>query len=370
MPAIRRPARRLRLVYAACLAAIVSVPAHAQDVCGAALAACDIRTDGECLARTYACGEYDTIIAGLFAETLAPTPDQKYYLGAAFFQRQIRERAAGAQCEMVKFAREYLADYLMDVDAEFGRSQSFGTMRQMDQIYHANRMLTDVGEVAGCPESALTRARITTVAQAEADRYARDVFILPPPEALDAFGTLQLALRGVVSKASDLETGIALRQVELRSAATHLLAIRQIFTDVFGPVTGTGTAVAVNTAILDGLLTRTRDMLREVERQEDAFAAALGGVSPEEYANIRAETVSSAEAFLKESAFHINMIGVLLPTDPARPFWQLRDRLDADTPAKAAHDHLAQIREDWAAQGDRSGICAQAGAAERVWYCR
>lgn len=370
MFANRHIRRRRRLVHAACLALSLTGPGHAQDVCGASLAACDIRTDGECLARTYACGEYDTIIAGLFAETLAPTPDQKYYLGAAFFQRQIRERAAGAQCEMVKFAREYLADYLIDVDAEFSRSQSFGTLRQMDQIYHANRMLTDVGEVPGCPESALTRARIASVAQAEADSYARDVFILPPPEALDAFGTLQLALRGVVSKASDLETGIALRQVELRSAATHLLAIRQIFTDIFGPVTGSGTAVVADTAILDGLLTRTRDMLREVQRQEDAFAAALGGVSPEAYANIRAQTVSQAEAFLKESAFHINMIGVLLPTDPARPFWQLRDALDADTPGKIAHDHLAQIRADWAAAGARSGICAQAGAADRVWYCR
>ena len=361
---------RGRLVDAACLALMLSGPVHAQDICGPALSACDIRNDGECLARTYACGEYDLIIAGLFAETLAPTPDQKYYLGAAFFQRQIRERAAGAQCEMVKFAREYLADYLLDVDAEFSRSQSFGTLRQMDQIYHANRMLSDVGEIPGCPESALTRARIATLAQAEADRYARDVFILPPPPALDAFGTLQLALRGVVSKASDLETGIALRQVELRSAATHLLAVRQIFADIFGPVTGSGTAIATDTTILDGLLSRTRDMLREVERQEDAFAAALGGVSPEAYATIRSQTVSQAEAFLKESAFHINMIGVLLPTDPARPFWQLRARLDAETPGKAAHDGLAQIRADWAAAGQRSGICAQPGAADRVWYCR
>lgn len=365
----RRIAGGPRYLLAFVLAFSMSA-AQAQEICGPALAGCDIRSDGECLARTYACGEYDTIIAGLFAETLEPTADQKYYLGASFFQRQIRERSAGAQCEMVKFAREYLADYLTQVDAEFSRSQSFGTLRQMDQIYHANRMLTDVGQVPGCPESALTRARIATVAQGEADRYSRDVFLLPPPEALDAFGTLQLALRGFVSKASDLETGIALRQVELRSAATHLGAIRVILADVFGPVSGSGAQVVADTSILDGLLARTRDMLREVERQEDAFAAALGGVSPEDYARMRAETVSSAEAYLKESAFHINMVGILLPTDPARPFWQLRDRVQADTPGRIAQDHLARIRADWAAHGQQSGICQQAGAASRVWYCR
>lgn len=365
----RRCAGGSPFLVGALLAFSVSA-ASAQDICGASLADCDIRSDSECLARTYACGEYDTVIAGLFAETLEPTADQKYYVGASFFQRQIRERAAGAQCEMVKVAREYLADYLTQVDAEFSRSQSFGTLRQMDQIYHANRMLTDVGEVPGCPESALTRARIATVAHGEADRYSRDVFLLPPPEALDAFGTLQLALRGFVSKASDLETGIALRQVELRSAATHLGAIRVIFADIFGPVSGTGAQVVASTAILDSLLTRTRGMLREVQLQEDAFAAALGGVSPEDYARIRGETVSSAEAYLKESAFHVNMVGILLPTDPARPFWQLRDQVQADTPGRIAQDHLAQIRADWAAQGQRSGICQQAGAADRVWYCR
>ena len=83
-----------------------------------------------------------------------------------------------------------------------------------------------------------------------------------------------------------------------------------------------------------------------------------------------AETVSNAEAFLKQSAFHINMIGVLLPTDPARPFWTLRAAIDADNAGKAAHDDLMQIRADWAVHGAATGICAQPGAAERVWFCR
>ncbi|MCA9467023.1 MAG: hypothetical protein KC563_05180, partial [Nitrospira sp.] len=123
-------------------------------------------------------------------------------------------------------------------------------------------------------------------------------------------------------------------------------------------------------SVLDGLQTKTGGMLRNVEIEESAFATALGGVSAEQYAAIRGETVARAEDFLKVSAFHINMIGVLLPTDPARPFWQLAADVGADNAGKSAFDDLRQIRKDWAAHGSATGICTQPGAAGRVWYCR
>lgn len=347
-----------------------AVPLGAQDICGDALAGCDLQIDTVCLERTYACGEYDSVIQTLFVEDFAPTADQKYFIGAAFFGKHVRERSAGIQCEMVKFSREYLNDYLSTLDLQFTRTGSFGTVRQMDQLYHATQMLSDLGEVGGCPESALTRARIAAVARGEAVAYAKNVFLDPPGAARDAFDTLVLSLRSFVSRASDLETGIALRRVEIRSAATHLAAIRDVFAEIFGPVSGAGATLAVDTSVLDGLLTKSTRMLRDVEVEESAFATALGAVSAEQYAAIRGETVARAEEFLKASAFHVNMIGVLLPTDPARPFWQLAEAVGAETPGRTAHADLRRIRDDWAAHGAATGICAQPGAAERVWYCR
>lgn len=344
--------------------------ARAQEICGAALAACDLQTDIACLEKTHACGEYDTVIQTLFVEDFAPTADQKYYIGAAFFGRHVRERSAGIQCEMVKFSREYLTDYLSTLDLQFTETGSFGTVRQMDQLYHATQMLSDLSEVSGCPESALTRARIAVIARSAAVAFAKDVFLHPPGAARDAFDTLVLSLRSFVSRASDLETGIALRRIEIRSAQTHLGAIRGVFGEIFGPVSGAGATVAVDTRVLDGLQTRTAGMLRDVEIEESAFASALGGVSAEQYAGIRSATVAQAEEFLKVSAFHINMIGVLLPTDPARPFWRLAAEVGAETPGKAAFADLARIRSDWAAHGATTGICAQPGATARVWYCR
>lgn len=344
--------------------------AVAQQMCGQALSQCDLQTDSACLERTYACGEYDTVIQSLFVERFEPTPDQKYFVGASFYGRHIRERAAGVQCEMVKFAREYLIDYLSGVEAEFTTSGSFGTMRQMDQIYHAAQMLTDLGDVTGCPESALTRATVEDIARSEAVRYARSVFLQPPPEARSSFDTLQLALRSFVSRASDLETGIALRRVEIKSAETHLKAIRAIFAEIFGPVTGAGATLVANISILDGLAAKTTQMLRSVEVSEGEFKRALGNVTPEQYANLNRNTVASAEDFLKVSAFHINMIGVLLPTDPAKPFWRLDAEVHADNAAQGAFNDLAKVKADWKAHGAATGICAQAGAADRVWYCR
>ena len=49
-------------------------------------------------------------------------------------------------------------------------------------------------------------------------------------------------------------------------------------------VGGSGATVVVDTSILDGLQTKTQGMLRDTEVQEAAFAAALGGVSAEDYA--------------------------------------------------------------------------------------
>jgi hypothetical protein len=359
------------VLFAAAAQLVATDQSEAQQICGSAIAQCDLQSDAACLERTYACGEYDTVIQSLFVERFEPTPDQKFYVGASFFGRHVRERAAGVQCEMVKFAREYLTDYLTGVETEFSTgSGSFGTVRQMDQIYQAAQMMADLEDVTGCPESALTRATVEAIARSEATKYARSVFLQPPEEARSAFDTLLLTLRSFVSRASDLETGIALRRIEIKSAETHLQAIRRIFVEIFGPVTGVGATLVANTSILDGLAATTTQMLRSVEVSEGEFKTALGGVTPEQYANLRNQTVANAQDFLKVSAFHINMIGLLLPTDPAKPFWRLDADVHAENAAQSAFNDLAKIKADWKAHGAATGICAQAGAAERVWYCR
>src|SRR5262249_34205249 len=140
-------------------------------------------------------------------------------------------------------------------------------------------------------------------------------------EAKASFDTLLIALRGFVSRASDLETGIALRRVEIQSARNHLGAIGNIFKQVFGTVTINGTTVSVQSDVLDGLVSSSAAKLQTVATEEAEFKSALGGISAEQYDGIRKLNVANAAQLLKESAFHINMVGKLLPTDKTLPFW-------------------------------------------------
>ncbi len=362
--------RMIAVLAAMVLTTIWSDRAMAQAFCGPSITACDLQQDQLCLERVLACGEYDTIIATLFAEDVAPSLDQKFALGAAYFGNHVRARATGVQCRAVVKGREWLRDYLGTVDTEFRQSASFGTLAQMRQIYHATQMLGELDQVGGCPESALTRARVQAIAAAEATQFARAIFLTPPDAVADVMGTLNIALRTFVSQASDLETGIALRRIEIEAAGRVLGNVRGLFDEVFGGVSGEGAALRVDSAVLEQLMADGRPRLRRVENREDAFRVALGGFGPADYAEVRTETVRTAQGFLKESAFHINMIGVLMPTDPARPFPQLEGILGADSPANAARDALSLIRADWRALGDANGNCMLPNATERVWYCR
>ena len=313
----------LLAVAVTALAGAFSLTAEAQQICGPALAQCDLQQDSSCLQKNYACGNYETIVQTLFVEDVGLTDDQKYFVGASFYGLYIRERAKGLECEMVKFSREYLSDYLGSLEKQFDKIGSFGTVGQMDQLYHGTQMLNALNEVTGCVESAFTRARIQTIARSDALDRSKNVFLNPPDEAKQAFDTLLIALRSFVSRASDLETGIALRRVEIQSAHNHLGAIGAIFQKVFGTVSIDGANVTVDTSTLDGLAASSSSRLASVVAEEADFKAALGGISAEEYANIRSQNVSNAEQLLKESAFHINMIGKALPTDTTKPFWLL-----------------------------------------------
>jgi hypothetical protein len=352
------------------ISALTAGSASAQNGCGVSLAQCDLQQDQACLERTYACGAYDRLLSTLFVEDLDPTLDQKFYMGASFFGMFLRERAAGLECEMAKQAREYLFDYLGKVDEEFTRTGQFGTVRQMRQIHSAAKMFERLSTVRGCPESALTRATVQSIARSEATRYATDVFLSPPAAVSDSYQTLQLALRGFVSKASDLETGLALRNAEIDASLNRLLAIRALFEEVFGGVTGAGATLAVDAAVLDALAADNAGRLRSVQIQQGNFSAALNGISLEDYAALRQETIATAQQFMKESAFHINMIGILMPTDPARPFPRLEDAVNAEGPGRQAREDYAQIKADWSEHGARTGICTGEAASRLVWYCR
>ena len=59
----------------------------------------------------------------------------------------------------------------------------------------------------------------------------------------------------------------------------------------------------------------------------------------------------------------------VMPGDKTMPFWQLVDAINAENDGKVAADNLAAVRQSWAKHGEVTGICAQPGASEAIWYC-
>ena len=352
------------------LISVSTSSSRAQDICRDGLTSCDILTSDTCLAKHYACGGYETIVRTLYAESYAPTVVQKYFIGASLYGLYTRTRSKGLQCEYVRAAREYLDDYLTKKQLEFTSGGSFGSVGQMNQLYHATKMYEDLKKVTGCLESAYTRARIEAVAQAEAIATSKSFFLNAPDDMKSEFDTIRQALRGFVSKASDLETGMALRRIEIQSGNRHVGIIVEIFADIFGNVTVSGGDVAISTNTLDSLGQKSERYLTEVEQEEHEFTQALGGISPEAYAQIRAENIRNAQDMLKQSAFHIEMIGELLPTDKSKPFWTLQKAINAPGAEREAFEGLEKVKNGWKAYGEGSGECRLSTGHKQRWYCK
>lgn len=358
------------IVLVLLLCVMGSTDAQAQSVCSVESSSCDLQSDDRCLARFYACGNYHTIVETLYAEEVAPSRQQLYFVGASLYGLHIRSRSRGLQCEYVKSAREYLQDYLNQQSMEFSRLGSFGSVTTMNQIYHATRMHEDLKSETGCLESAYTRSAVMGMATAEAIHLSKNVFLNPGDDLADQFDTLVMSLRGFVSMASDLETGIALRRIEIVSGSNHLNNIASLFEEVFGTVTFTETSVDIDTRTLDQLEQFSAAKMQAVALQEDEFSQVIGGISGEEYARIRQQNVSNAQSLLQQSAFHINMTGEVMPSDTDKPFWRLWEATHSPGDERAAFDNLHAIKAQWREFGISAGLCAGSAQPARKWYCR
>ena len=131
----------------------------------------------------------------------------------------------------------------------------------MKQIYHATKMYDDLNMVLGCPESAHTETEIRAMAEAEARRYIKDVFLSPPASIKDSMKDLHKELQHVVSMASNFETNMALSEIQVESGKRHLGIIKDILEKVFGPVTIQTNSWTINTDTLTSIRQKSEDYL-------------------------------------------------------------------------------------------------------------
>lgn len=353
---------------------IDGISVNATDICAFENERCDMRSDNKCLAVNYACGRYETIVSTLYAESFAPTVVQKYYIGASLYGMYVQSRAKSLECEFAKAANEYLTDFLQEKEMRFQESGQFGTTENMNQIYHATQLLNDLKNVEGCLESALTRSRVIQMSRAFAFSDIKSVFLSPTEESRGHMDSLNIMIRSLVSKASEIETGLSLRDVEVESGRRYLNNVMDIFRDIFGEVeVRRDGGLNVNLQVLRDLSEKSALYLRDSKRHEDSFKRALGGVTPEEYANLRTNNIILAEEMLKKSAFAIDLVGVLLPSpmDVASPLWQLANQVNQEDEGRMIGKVLVDIRQDWKDYGVRQGHCrGNTPVSSKPWYCR
>ncbi|MBF0314126.1 MAG: hypothetical protein HQK50_07710 [Oligoflexia bacterium] len=362
----------LETIFILYVAIIHSLPhARAAEICKFEIANCDLLRDNQCLAKNYACGRYDTITSTLYVETYAPTLVQKYYLGAALYGLYVRNRTKSLECEYALAAKDYLSDFLLDKELRYRESGLFGTSENMNQVYHATQLLNDLASVEGCLESALTRARVQNLASNYTLSGIKDFFLNPSALARQDMDSLNDTLRSFVSNASEIETGLAMREVEIESGFRHLANVLAIFREIFGSVNVRGNSVEINLDKLTQTENKSSIFFRDSQIHERRFKNALGNISPEEYSNMRTQNLLKASQMLKESAFALDLVGAMLPSpeDAQRPLWLLWSEVNKEDDGKKISTALSEITRDWKNYGVRLGHCSGPGASTR-WYCK
>lgn len=348
--------------------------AFSAPVCRQDITNCDPVSDDNCLEKLYACGRYDHIVHTLWTEDFDSTAVQKYFIGVSLYGMYVRSRAKSLQCEYAKGAKENLEDYLMEKEGKFHEKGTYGTVGHMNQLYHATKILNDLKGLTGCLESAFTRARMKNFAKGVALNEGKSVFLAPSDSMKDMLNSIILAIQGFVSKASDLETGLALRRIEIKTGERYLNNIKVIFKEIFGDVQVTpDNDVTIKTDVLAGIEKKSSGFLREVNQQEFDFKRALGGVNPEEYSNIRLRNITEAYNMLKKTAFHINMVGEVMNMDKSRPFGKLWTALNAPDGGLEIKNSLSEIKKSWKNYGNESGLCERVGTGNgrpQRWYCK
>ncbi|MBF0315375.1 MAG: hypothetical protein HQK52_18280 [Oligoflexia bacterium] len=347
---------------------------QAAEICRFEVGNCDLVSDGRCLAKNYACGRYETVISALYLESFAPTTEQKYYLGASLYGLYIGNRAKSLQCEYAQAVKDQLSDFLLDKEERFRKGDGqFGTIENMNQIYHATQILSDLKKVEGCLESALTRSRVNNMAMQFALSGVKEYFITPSSLGQQEIDSITMALRGFVSKASEIETGLAMREIEIETGFRHLENIMGTFATIFGKVTRSDNAskVDVSLEVIEQLEAKSSIFFRDSKLHEKRFRDALGGVSPEEYSNLRTQTIIRAERMLKESSFVLDLLGATLPDpeDSQKPLWILSDEVNKEDDGRTIGKNLNDLHQEWKDFATRAGHC-RGSAAKNLWYCK
>lgn len=209
------------------------------DVCSANKK-CSIENDDECLKMAYACGKYYQIVSVLKLETNRMDRIKQYFLGSAYYGLFFQSDLITDKCKYRKKAKSLLKDYLIVVKKTYSVD---GDYYERQYTYHAAKTLKVLESFSGCVDDGMT------IEDAKSYITEKIVFIMEniftsddqKKSGIDISAAKEEMLKQVnfvVSKASEFQTTLSMKLIELKSAERHLENIANVFISDFGAKNG------------------------------------------------------------------------------------------------------------------------------------
>ncbi|KYF47872.1 hypothetical protein BE08_12675 [Sorangium cellulosum] len=345
-----------------------------------------------CYETLAARGSYQEIVDLIEVESLGLTPQERYFLGAAYFGLSNRTGADSLRCHAAVRASGLLEAFLTEQQVLFREQHSFGTSDDMKYTYHATKMMAALEAVKGCEESSHTPASLERYGRRYAVERLRGLFYeTSGPDALrDRFDEKMTQLgdqmKAFVATASSVETRYGLNLTELDVGRQYLFGIKDRINGLFGadavkvaaqPVGGDesfpsfvydatwrsqilGTIGAKATRFTDLLLPEKRGEIAIIEAE---ILGAIGGMSMEEYVSRKEQTVVA----LRDLSTSL-ILGTNFWTAMEAPERAGRAALD-DALAKPNRDALARTAAHVEALW-QEGMAKYCNPSRPAWYCR
>ncbi len=255
--------------------------------------------DVACLEMLHACGRYETIVRH-FESQQVKSPEAMFYTGLSFYGLYNRSRIKSQQCEFVDAAQNLLTDFLADAKTK----SQLRNQTVFRRSYWATRAMEDMKRIQGCQDKGVSKASLLAFGRDYADALIRKLFIMKA-DTSTALGkkinevkdSIQTAVRGIASKAAEIEANLNLRRQALEASNNVIKDLITRYNDFFGTAKATSKTDRDYVSSIDLELKnngtflqakqKATDYITEAKASESLINSKLGSISADAYARSR-----------------------------------------------------------------------------------
>lgn len=339
------------------------------------LVACGSRlNEVACLEMFHACGRYENIIRYFDSESVK-TPDATFYTGLSYYGLYNRSRIKSQQCEFSDAAQRLLGGFL----AEARASNQLRNQTVFRRTYWATRAIEDLKRNQSCNVSGGSDASLIAYGSQYAESLIRKLFIMKV-ESDTALGqkinevknSIQSAVRGIASKAAEIEANLKLRRQALDASNTVIQDMINVYNSFFGRASiesktdrDYASEIDLNLEANGTFLQakeRSADYLEQAKAAESMINTKLGAVSADAYARSKIALATRAEDEISLGTGTKNASNDVFNGESGKQFTALVEL----TNAAQANDKSLEILKKLQTQWPVTVACA---TRQSQWQC-